>query len=149
FGYPIDFKPGFASVPGGHRLGATRVEVPADFSSAAFFVVAASIIPGSDLVLRSVGVSPRRTGLLQVLRLMGVDTEETGSHAQDAERVAELRGREAQLTGIEVPATLVSDTSDEFPALFVAAACGSGCTVVRGAAELRVKESDRIGTMAA
>lgn len=149
FGYPIDFKPGFASVPGGHRLVATRVEVPADFSSAAFFVVAASIIPGSDLVLRSVGVSPRRTGLLQALRLMGADIEETDSREQGGEPVADLRVRHAPLTGIEVPEALVPDMIDEFPALFVAAACASGRTVVRGAAELRVKESDRIGTMAA
>lgn len=149
FGAPCDFGPGFASVRGGTPLRAAEVRVPADFSSAAFFIVAASIVPGSDLLLREVGVNPRRTGLLHVLRAMGADIAEDDAGEQGGEPVCDLRVRHAPLRGIEVPREYVADMIDEFPALFVAAACARGATVVRGAAELRVKESDRIATMAA
>lgn len=153
FGWPIEFGPGRARLGGGHRLRATEVEVPADFSSAAFFIVAASLVPGSELRLRAVGMNPRRTGLLAALRLMGADIREESVAGRageaDAEPVADLVVRHAPLRGIEVPEALVPDMIDEFPALFVAAACAQGKTVVRGAAELRVKESDRIATMAA
>ena len=149
FGWPIEFSPGVASLTGGHRLRATQVSVPADFSSAAFFLVAATIVPGSDVVLRRVGMNPRRTGLLRVLRLMGADIE-VGERGEDGgEEVADLHVRHAPLRGIDVPLDAVPDMIDEFPALFVAAACARGTTHVRGAAELRVKESDRIATMAA
>jgi 3-phosphoshikimate 1-carboxyvinyltransferase len=144
FGWPVDFRPGDVRLRGGHRLQATRVEVPADFSSAAFFLVAASVVPGSDLRLRRVGMNPRRTGLLAALRLMGADIEQSAAGEQGGEPVADLRVRSARLRGIEVPEALVPDMIDEFPALFVAAALAEGVTVVRGAAELRVKESDRI-----
>jgi 3-phosphoshikimate 1-carboxyvinyltransferase len=150
FGWPIESRPGFARLSGGHRLSARTVRVPSDFSSAAFFLVAASIVPGSDLLLREVGVHPRRTGLLAALRLMGADiTVEPGAARDDGEPVADLRVRYAPLHGIDVPESLVPDMIDEFPALFVAAAVADGTTTVRGAAELRVKESDRIATMAA
>ncbi|KPN20338.1 3-phosphoshikimate 1-carboxyvinyltransferase [Xanthomonas sp. Mitacek01] len=149
FGWPITFAPGVARLTGGHRLRATDVRVPADFSSAAFFLVAASIIPGSDLLLRRVGMNPRRTGLLHVLRLMGADIVETEAGEEGGEPVADLRVRHAPLRGIDVPEQHVPDMIDEFPALFVAAACASGVTRVTGAHELRVKESDRIATMAA
>jgi len=148
FGWPIEFGPGRARLTGGHALRATDVQVPADFSSAAFFLVAASLVPGSDLLLRAVGLNPRRTGLLQALRLMGADIEVTGERHSGGEPVADLRVRHAPLHGIELPAALVPDMIDEFPALFVAAAAAQGTTVVRGAAELRVKESDRIASMA-
>jgi 3-phosphoshikimate 1-carboxyvinyltransferase len=148
FGWPIEFEPGLARLPGGHRLRATNVTVPADFSSAAFLIVAATIVPGSMLTLRKVGINPRRTGLLRVLRAMGADIVESDRGEQGGEPVANLIVRHAPLHGIEVPQQHVSDMIDEFPALFVAAACASGTTVIRGAAELRVKESDRIGTMA-
>lgn len=148
FGWPIEFAPGFARIAGGHRLRATEVDVPADFSSAAFFLVAGSVIPGSDLTLEAVGMNPRRTGLLDVLRAMGADIEETNRREQGGEPVADLVVRHAPLHGIEVPVDRVPDMIDEFPALFVAAACAEGVTVVRGAAELRVKESDRIAVMA-
>ncbi|MBS0228464.1 MAG: 3-phosphoshikimate 1-carboxyvinyltransferase [Proteobacteria bacterium] len=144
----IDFSPGYARLRGGQRLRATDVVVPADFSSAAFFLVAASIVPGSDLCLRAVGLNPRRTGLLHVLRHMGADIEEAHAGRCGGEAVADLRVRHAQLRGVEVPQALVADMIDEFPALFIAAACAEGPTVVRGAAELRVKESDRIAVMA-
>lgn len=148
FGWPIEFAPGRARLAGGHRLQATDVVVPTDFSSAAFFLVAATLVPGSRLLLRAVGLNPRRTGLLAALRLMGADIRELDAREQGGERVADLDVRHAQLHGIEVPVELVPDMIDEFPILFVAAAAASGTTIVRGAAELRVKESDRIAMMA-
>jgi len=149
FGWPVHSLPGDVRLEGGHRLRATRVDVPADFSSAAFFLVAATLVPGSDLLLRRVGMNPRRTGLLAALRLMGADIEPLAAGEQGGEPVADLRVRHARLRGIEVPESLVPDMIDEFPALFVAAALAEGRTVVRGAAELRVKESDRIAVTAA
>ena len=149
FGVEIDFAPGFARLRGGQRLRATDIQVPTDFSSAAFFLVAASLVPGSLLRIRNVGMNPRRTGLLQALRAMGADIrEEPSAVSAGGDSVADLVVRHAPLHGIAVPPALVPDMIDEFPALFVAAACASGDTVVRGAAELRVKESDRIATMA-
>ena len=148
FGADIAFEPGFARLRGKQRLRATDVAVPADFSSAAFFLVAASIVPGSELRLRQVGLNPRRTGLLQALRLMGADIVEQHASEHGGEPVADLVVRHAPLRGIDVPEALVPDMIDEFPALFVAAACAEGPTVVRGAAELRVKESDRLAAMA-
>jgi len=148
FGYPIEFAPGSARLTGGHRLRATDVIVPADFSSAAFFIVAASIVPGSELRLRQVGLNPRRIGLLHVLRAMGADIDEEQRCRQGGELVADLLVGHAPLRGIEVPVEHVADMIDEFPALFIAAACADGVTSIRGAAELRVKESDRIASMA-
>lgn len=147
-GWPIEFSPGFARLEGGHRLVGRDIVVPADFSSAAFFIVAASLVPGSELQLQRVGMNPRRTGLLHVLRAMGADIEETPAGEQGGEPVSDLHVRHAPLRGIKVPVEHVPDMIDEFPALFIAAACAEGATVVRGAAELRVKESDRIATMA-
>lgn len=149
FGWPIEFEPGLARLTGGHRLAATDIKVPADFSSAAFFLVAATVIPGSDLVLRGVGINPRRTGLLAALGLMGADIAILDARSEGGEPVADLHVRHAPLRGIDVPEALVPDMIDEFPALFVAAAAAQGTTRVSGAAELRVKESDRIAVMAA
>lgn len=148
FGYPIEFRPGLARMAGGHRLRARDVEVPTDISSAAFFIVAATVVPGSELLLRRVGMNPRRTGLLHVLRAMGASIVEQNIASQGGEPVADLLVRHAPLSGIAVPREHVADMIDEFPALFVAAACAEGATVVSGAAELRVKESDRIAAMA-
>ena len=148
FGWPIAFEPGRARLSGGHVLRATDVDVPADFSSAAFFLVAASIVPGSELRLPAVGLNPRRTGLLEALRLMGADIRIENPRASGGEPVADLLVRHAPLHGVELPEALVPDMIDEFPALFVAAAVAKGNTVIRGAAELRVKESDRLATMA-
>ena len=148
FGVEIEFSPGKARLRGGQRLRATDIAVPADFSSAAFFLVAASIIPGSALTLRQVGLNPRRTGLLAALRLMGADIREENHAEQGGEAVADLVVRHAPLHGAEIPEALVPDMIDEFPALFVAAAAAQGNTIVRGAAELRVKESDRLAAMA-
>lgn len=148
FGWPIEFSPGFAKLSGGHRLVARDIAVPADFSSAAFFIVAASLIEDSDLMLEAVGMNPRRTGLIDALRLMGADIVADNLREEGGEPVADLRVRAAKLRGIDVPEHLVPDMIDEFPILFIAAAAATGTTVVRGAAELRVKESDRIATMA-
>ena len=147
FGVEIDYSPGFARLRGGQRLRAADIAVPADFSSAAFFIVAACIVPGSHLRLRAVGLNPRRTGLLVALRAMGADIVEENRSEHGGEPVADLVVRHAPLHGIEVPEAIVPDMIDEFPALFVAAACATGVTVVRGAAELRVKESDRLASM--
>ncbi|QII29559.1 3-phosphoshikimate 1-carboxyvinyltransferase [Stenotrophomonas maltophilia] len=148
FGVDIAFSPGKARLRGGQRLRATDIVVPADFSSAAFFLVAASIIPGSELRLKQVGLNPRRTGLLHALRLMGADITEENPAEQGGEPVADLVVRYAPLKGVRIPEELVPDMIDEFPALFVAAAAAEGQTVVTGAAELRVKESDRLAAMA-
>jgi 3-phosphoshikimate 1-carboxyvinyltransferase len=118
-------------------------------SSAAFFLVAASLVPGSDLVLEAVGMNPRRTGLLAALRLMGADIVEQRRGEQGGEPVADLRVRAASLRGIELPPGLVPDMIDEVPAFMVAAAFADGPSRIRGAAELRVKESDRLAAMAA
>lgn len=148
FGVEIEFSPGKARLRGGQRLRATDIVVPADFSSAAFYLVAASIIPGSELRLKQVGLNPRRTGLLHALRLMGADITEENPAEQGGEPVADLVVRYAPLKGARIPEELVPDMIDEFPALFVAAAAAEGQTVVSGAAELRVKESDRLAAMA-
>ena len=148
FGASCAFVPGEAALLGGFPLQARDVSVPADFSSAAFFIVAASIVPGSELRLRAVGLNPRRTGLLQALRMMGADIVEEHPSTHGGEPVADLLVRHAPLRGIDVPEALVPDMIDEFPALFIAASHASGPTVVRGAAELRVKESDRLAAMA-
>jgi 3-phosphoshikimate 1-carboxyvinyltransferase len=148
FGWPIDFAPGRARLSGGHRLKATDVDVPADFSSAAFFLVAASVVPGSQLHLQAVGLNPRRTGLLQALRLMGADIRIENERESGGEPVGDIVVSHAPLHGVELPEALVPDMIDEFPALFVAAAVAQGSTVIRGAAELRVKESDRLASMA-
>lgn len=149
FGWPIQFEPGRARLTGGHRLRATSVEVPGDFSSAAFLIVAATLIPGSALLLRDVGLNPRRIGLLHVLRAMGANIAGENPRESGGEPVANLFVRHAPLCGIEVPTRHVADMIDEFPILFVAAAIAEGTTIIRNAAELRVKESDRIAVMAA
>jgi 3-phosphoshikimate 1-carboxyvinyltransferase len=148
FGWPVEFGPGWAKLTSGHRLRATDIDVPGDFSSAAFFMTAATLVPGSEITLRDVGMNPRRTGLLHVLRAMGADINGVNSRSLGGEPVADLLVRHAPLHGIDVPLELVPDMIDEFPILFVAAAAAKGATRIRGAAELRVKESDRIAVMA-
>ena len=149
FGYPLAREGSrTVAVTGRGRLTGTEIDVPADISSAAFFLVGASIAPGSDLVLEHVGVNPTRTGAIDILRLMGADIEWLNPRLAGGEPVADLRVRHVPLHGIRIPAELVPLAIDEFPALFVAAACAEGETVLTGAAELRVKESDRIQVMA-
>ncbi|CAD5109703.1 bifunctional prephenate dehydrogenase/3-phosphoshikimate 1-carboxyvinyltransferase [Zestomonas carbonaria] len=148
FGYPVTVEGNTASVESGHKLTATHIEVPADISSAAFFLVAASIAEGSDLLLEHVGVNPTRTGVIDILKLMGADISLENQREVGGEPVADIRVRSSALKGIDIPEDLVPLAIDEFPVLFVAAACAEGRTVLRGAEELRVKESDRIQVMA-
>ncbi|QKE65716.1 bifunctional prephenate dehydrogenase/3-phosphoshikimate 1-carboxyvinyltransferase [Aquipseudomonas campi] len=148
FGYPVAVDGNIATVESGHKLSATHIEVPADISSAAFFLVAASIAEGSELVLEHVGINPTRTGVIDILKLMGADLTLENQREVGGEPVADIRVRAAKLKGIDIPEDLVPLAIDEFPVLFVAAACAEGRTVLRGAEELRVKESDRIQVMA-
>ncbi len=148
FGVRVERDGARASIEGGQRLAGCEIDVPADISSAAFFLVGASIAPGSDLVLEHVGMNPTRTGVIDILRLMGADITVVAEAEVGGEPVADLRVRSAALHGIDVPEALVPLAIDEFPAIFIAAACARGRTRVTGAAELRVKESDRIATMA-
>jgi len=144
FGYAVRREGKRACVRGGGRLTACAIDVPADISSAAFFLVGASIAPGSDLVLEHVGLNPTRTGVLAILRQMGADIVVTNERDVGGEPVGDLRVRAAPLRGIRIPEDQVPLAIDEFPALFVAAACAEGETLLTGAEELRVKESDRI-----
>lgn len=148
FGYHVHRNGATASVTGGGKLTACAIDVPADISSAAFFLVAASIAPDSDLVLRHVGMNPTRVGVINILRRMGADIEVLAQREIGGEPVADLRVRSAELRGIDIPEDQVPLAIDEFPVLFIAATCATGRTVLRGAEELRVKESDRIQVMA-
>jgi 3-phosphoshikimate 1-carboxyvinyltransferase len=147
FGIEVTVEGARVSVVPGILRG-TRIDVPADFSSAAFFIVAATIAGTSPLVIRNVGVNPSRTGLVEILRLMGGRIEFCNQRLAGDEPVADLLVEPARLRGIQVPPELVALAIDEFPVFFVAAALADGETRVSGAAELRVKESDRIGVMA-
>ena len=137
------------SIRGEVELTPQDITIPGDPSSAAFWMVAASIVAGSDIVIANVGLNPTRAGLVTALRMMGADIVEQDPRIVGGEPVADLRVRHAALSGITVPAGLAPSMIDEYPALFVAAAYASGTTVARGADELRVKESDRIAAMAA
>lgn len=148
FGVKVERSGATARLQGGMRLSGTHIQVPGDISSAAFFLVAASIAPGSDLLLVDVGMNPTRTGVIDILRLMGANISVSNERLVGGEPIADLRVRSAPLQGIAVPEALVPLAIDEFPILFIAAACAEGITTVTGAAELRVKESDRIQVMA-
>lgn len=147
FGYELTTGEKSVSLRGGGKLTATHIDVPADISSAAFFIVAAAITPGSDLLIEHVGINPTRTGVLDILREIGADIEITDERMVGYEPVADIRVRYAPLKGIEIPQEHVASAIDEFPILFVAAACASGTTILSGAEELRFKESDRIQAM--
>ncbi|MEJ6706489.1 MAG: bifunctional prephenate dehydrogenase/3-phosphoshikimate 1-carboxyvinyltransferase, partial [Porticoccus sp.] len=148
FGYHVDRKEFSASLRGKGELKSTIVNVPADISSAAFYMVAASIAPGSDVILPHVGVNPTRIGVINILQMMGADIRLSNKKEVSGEPVADIQVRYAPLHGIEIPVDQVALAIDEFPVLFVAAACATGKTILRGALELRVKESDRIQSMA-
>ncbi len=137
------------AITGEAELKPQSIVVPGDPSSAAFWLVAASIVPGSDVVVENVGMNPTRNGIVTALRMMGADIAEIDSRIVGGEPVADLHVRHAPLRGIEVPPDLAPSMIDEYPALFVAAAFAQGRTVARGAEELRVKESDRIAVMKA
>lgn len=148
FGYPVLCEGGEISLHGGGALRACDIDIPADISSAAFFLVAASIAPGSDVLLTHVGINPTRIGVINILQMMGADIALQNQREVGGEPVADIRVRHAPLTGIEIPLDQVPLAIDELPVLFIAAACAAGRTVLRGAQELRVKESDRIAAMA-
>ena len=148
FGHPVRRTGSRVCVTGGRRLSACRLEIPGDISSAAFFLVGASVASGSDLTLEGIGVNPTRSGVLNILRAMGADIALTNPRNAGGEPVADVRVRAAPLQGIVIPRDQVPLAIDEFPALFIAAACARGETLLTGAEELRVKESDRIRVMA-
>lgn len=153
FGYPVITKKDGAgryrmSLQGGGKLTACDIDVPTDISSAAFFMVMGVIAKDADILIKHVGINPTRTGVIDILKLMGADITLENHQQVGGEPVADVRVRSSQLKGIHVPEELVPLAIDEFPVLFVAAACAEGQTVVTGAHELRVKESDRIQVMA-
>ncbi len=129
------------------KLIGTEIIIPSDFSSAAFFIVAASIVPGSDVVLENVGINPTRNAMLKIMALMGADIELLNEREQSGEPVANIHIKSSDLKGIDIPEEYVAIAIDEFPAVLIAAACAKGTTRLTGAAELRVKESDRIQSM--
>ena len=153
FGAKLSVEPGpngrVISIGGEAELKPQQIVVPGDPSSAAFWMVAGSIVPDSDILIENVGLNPTRTGLLTALRMMGADITEQDARIVGGEPVADLRVRHAALSAIEVPPDLAPSMIDEYPVLFVAAAFAKGRTVARGAHELRVKESDRIAAMRA
>ena len=149
FGAELTVEGEVVSIRGEAELRAQDIDVPGDPSSAGFWMVAASIVPGSDVTIRNVLMNPTRTGLIAALRLMGASIEALDTRDVGGETVADLRVRHAPLSAIEVPPELAPSMIDEYPVLFVAAAFANGRTVARGAHELRVKESDRIAAMAA
>ncbi len=149
FGCPVKRTHSQVCINGDAHLKATHIIVPGDISSAAFFMVAASIIPGSDIVLKRVGVNPTRIGIITLLKLMGANIELLNQDEQSGEPIADIRIRYAKLHGIDIPIEQVPLAIDEFPVIFIAAACAKGRTVLKGAEELRVKETDRIAVMAA
>ncbi len=148
FGYAVDQTDAVVSLQGGGELTACDIPVPNDISSATFFMLGAAIVPGSEVLLTNVGVNPTRTGVIDILRLMGASIILENEREQGGEPVADIRVRGAGLRGIKIPPTLVPLAIDEFPAVFIAAACAQGETLLTEAAELRVKESDRIQVMA-
>ncbi|HEY0720574.1 MAG TPA: 3-phosphoshikimate 1-carboxyvinyltransferase [Gammaproteobacteria bacterium] len=148
FGYGVERADNKVCIQGGGKLRATRIDVPADISSATFFMVGAAIAPGSEVVLKHVGINPTRDGVISILKLMGADLTLENQSVVGGEPVADIRVRGSRLKGIRIPEEYVPLAIDEFPALFIAAACAEGETVLSGAEELRVKESDRIQVMA-
>ncbi len=148
FGYRVVCDKATVQLTGGGELTGGLVRVPADISSAAFFLVGASIATGSALTLTGVGLNPTRTGVIDILRRMGADITVEAQSDGAGEPIGNLTVRAASLQGIHIPADLVPLAIDEFPAIFIAAACAQGETILQGAEELRVKESDRIAVMA-
>jgi len=148
FNYPVKKEGNKVTINANGKLTACEIDVPSDISSAAFFLVGASIAPGSDLLLKHVGINPTRTGVIDILKLMGAKIEVLNERVVGGEPVADLHVQYSQLKGIDIPEALVPLAIDEFPVLFVAAASAEGRTRLTGAEELRVKESDRIQVMA-
>ena len=148
FGYQVTSSSGKVSLTGGGQLQACDIEVPSDISSAAFFIVAASIAKNADITLEAVNINPTRTGVIEILKLMGANIELNNQREEAGELVSDIRVCSSSLKGITIPEELVPLAIDEFPAIFIAASCAHGETLLTGARELRVKESDRIQVMA-
>ena len=148
FGAKVESFPGGVRLSGGVELSGRDIVVPGDISSAAFFMVAALIVPDSELIIRGVGVNPTRTGIIDILKGMGADLELLNPREESGEPVADIRVRTSRLKAMEISGELVPRAIDEFPAICVAASLAEGTTVVSGASELRVKETDRIAAMA-
>ena len=148
FGYAVERDGATSAVMGNGSLTGGKLEVPADISSAAFFLVGASIAQGSEVTLPHVGINPTRTGVIDILKLMGADIRLENQRDAGGEPVADIVVKSAPLKGIVIPEDLVPLAIDEFPAIFIAAACAEGDTILHGAEELRVKETDRIGATA-
>ncbi len=152
YGLPFTREGNAVKVEGRPSVGwqaVPRLTVPGDLSAAAFFIVGATIVPGSDVTIQGVGVNPTRTGILDVLTRMGADIQLLNRREEAGEPVADIRVKSASLKGVTVGSDMIPQTIDEFPILCVAAAVAEGQTIISGAEELRVKESDRISTMAA
>ncbi len=147
FSYPILKSENAITINANSECHGVSLMVPGDISSAAFFIVAATLIPHSDLWIRNVGINPTRTGILAILKRMGASIEVVNKRLYGEEPVADIHVRSASLEGIEIPSSLVPTAIDEFPIIFIAAACAKGHTLLHGARELRYKESDRIGVM--
>lgn len=149
FGIPLTKEEGALVLEGRPSIGwrGVPIAIPGDFSAAAFFIVGATIVPGSDVTIRRVGMNPTRTGLMDVMRKMGADIQILDQREEAGEPVGDLRVKSASLKGVTISSELIPKTIDEFPVLCVAAAVADGDTVISGAEELRVKESDRIATM--
>jgi len=148
FGYQVICSDNSISLDGGGELEACDIDIPNDISSAAFFMVAGSIAKDADLTLKSININPTRTGIIEILKLMGADITLNNETEVAGEKTADIRVRSADLKGIEIPNELVPLAIDEFPVLFIAASCAKGETLLTDAKELRVKESDRIQVMA-
>lgn len=148
FSYPVNTSKGQISLMGGDELYSCDIEVPSDISSAAFFIVAASIAKKADITLNAVSINPTRTGILDILDLMGANITLTDERVVAGELVADIQVCSAELRGIDIPQELIPLAIDEFPVIFIAASCAIGETLLTGAKELRVKESDRIQVMA-
>ena len=146
-GWPIKYSLGQVVVQGSGQLNAGKIQIPGDISSAAFLIAAALLIPNSDLTLCSIGINPRRTGIIEAFQLMGGRIELLNTRIQSGEAVADIRVQSSSLVGIHLPERLVPDMIDECPIFFVVAALAKGTTHATGLAELRVKESDRIASM--
>ncbi len=147
FSYPIQSKGHTLIINSSGECLGTNILVPGDISSAAFLIVAATLIPGSEIMLRNVGINPTRTGLLKILLQMGANITLTNERLWGEEPVADILVKYAPLKGVDIPATLVPLAIDEFPIIFIAAACAKGQTLVHGVSELRLKETDRITAM--
>ncbi len=149
FGVQVESFDGGVAIEGGQQLRARDLQVPGDISSAAFFMVAAAIVPGAQLLIKNVGVNPTRAGIIDIMRLMNADIALENEREMAGEPVADILVRGSDLRGVPIGGDMVPRAIDEFPVVAVAAACAAGTTVIRDARELRVKETDRIAAMAA